>query len=108
MEQMVFSKNLSDEVSSVSDRIGLHNLQKHIGNFLIIEPYVEWKGGYSFFSSLKAFDAHTGEIVLHLENTAFNWSGLDQPLFFPLLNGLVQWIENQPIPEEQSNKQATK
>ncbi|PSV27365.1 hypothetical protein C9J44_15970 [Photobacterium sp. GB-27] len=106
MEMIVFEKDLTDKVSSVSDLIGLHNLQKHIGNFLIIEPYVEWKGGYNYVASIKAIDAKSAKEVLHLENSAFNWDGLDQPLFFPLFNGLIQWVEGREINQE--NKKTKK
>ncbi|KXF80749.1 hypothetical protein [Enterovibrio coralii] len=104
MESLVLREKLTDNVSSVSDLIGLHNLQKHIGNFLILEPYVEWKGGYNYTSSLKAIDAETGETVLYLVNDAFNWDGLDQPLFYPLFNGLIQWADGRPINEEREIK----
>ena len=73
-EKMIIERQLTDTVSNVSDLIGLHNLAKQIGPFLVVEPYVEWKGGYNFVASLKAIDPGTGETVLHLEQKAFNWA----------------------------------
>jgi len=97
MENLVFEKDLSDSVSSVSDRIGLHNLQKEIGPFLVVETYVEWKGSYDFMSKLTAFDPQSGKEVLVLEKTAFNWVGLDKPLFYPLFNAFLDWARGEEI-----------
>ena len=97
LETLVFERKLTEKVSSVSDLIGLNNLQKQIGPFLVVEPYVEWKGGYNFEASLKAIDPETGETVLHIRNAALNWAGLDQPLFFPLLNGFLEWTQGKQI-----------
>lgn len=97
VEKLVFERQLTDKVSSVSDLIGLNQLQKQIGPFLVVEPYVEWKGGYDFTASMKAVDPSTGETLLLIEQKAFNWAGLDKPLFFPLLNGVLDWATGQEI-----------
>jgi len=100
LESLVLERKLTDKVSNISDLIGLNQLQKQMGPFLVIEPYVEWKGGYNFFAQLKAVDPETGETVLLLEQNAFNWAGLDDPLFFPLLNGFLQWAKGETITTE--------
>lgn len=97
LEQLVIERKLADKVSNVSDLIGLNNLQKQIGPFLVVEPSVEWKGGYNYVGSMKATDPETGETMLMLEQHAFNWSGLDGPLFYPLLNAFADWAHGQPI-----------
>lgn len=97
LESIVITQHLSDKVATVSDLVGLNKLQASIGPFLIVEPYVEWKGGYSFMAQLKATDPSTGETVLLLEQTAFNWAGLDEPLFYPLLNAFMQWTRGERI-----------
>lgn len=97
MEALVIEKGLTDEVSGISDRIGLHNLQKQIGTFLVVETDAKWEGGYDYVAMLTAFDPQTGKDVLVLENTAFNWSGLDKPLFYPLLNAFLEWARGQEI-----------
>ena len=97
MESLVIKRKLTEKVTNVSDLIGLNQLQKQIGPFLIVEPYVEWKGGYDYFAQLKAIDAETGETVLLLEKSGFNWDGLDDPLFFPLFNGFLQWSKGESI-----------
>lgn len=100
LEEYVFKNNLAGKVTSVSDVIGLHNLQKEIGNFLVVEPYVEWKGGYNFEAEFKVLDPADGKVVFHVRNKAFNWDGLDQPLFFPMFNAFMDWIEGKTIPTE--------
>jgi hypothetical protein len=97
LETLVLERKLTDRVSNISDLIGLNQLEKQIGPFLVVQPYVEWKGGYNFFAHLKAIDPETGGAVLLLEQNAFNWAGLDDPLFFPLMNGFLQWTQGKPI-----------
>jgi len=107
LEKLVFEKGLASKVTSVSDVIGLHSLHKEIGDFLVVEPYVEWKGGYNFEAELKALDPESGKVVYHVKNKAFNWDGLDQPLFFPMFNAFLDWTEGrttqtEPKPEEKA------
>lgn len=97
LEAIVIQRNLSGTVPSISDMVGLHKLAEAIGPFLVVEPYVEWKGGYNFVAQLKATDPQTGETVLLLQQHAFNWAGLDGPLVYPLLNGFMRWTKRQEI-----------
>jgi hypothetical protein len=97
MENLVFEKGLANRVSNVSDKIGLHNLQKEIGPFLVVEPHTEWEGGYNYIASLKVFDPQSGKDVLVIKNKAFNWAGLDKPLFFPLFNAFLDWARGEKI-----------
>ena len=32
-----------------------------------------------------------------VEQTAFNWAGLDDPLFFPLFNAFLEWTKGEKI-----------
>lgn len=97
IEQLVIQKKLASSVSNISDLIGLNQLQRQIGPFLVFEPRIEAKGGYRFDGRIKAIDPETGETVLHIEHTAFNWSGLDDPLLYPLLNAFLQWTKGERI-----------
>jgi hypothetical protein len=97
LQQIVIERNLGAKVPSVSDLVGLNNLSKEIGPFLIVEPNAVFKGGYMFEGTLKATDASTGKTVLLIDTTAFNMAGLDDPLFHPMLNGFINWTRNQPI-----------
>jgi hypothetical protein len=97
LEAFVLEKKLTDRISNISDLVGLNQLQKQIGPFLVIEPLVEWKGGYNYWGHLKAIDPSTGETVFLVEQNAFNFSGLDDPLFYPLFNALLQWVRGEKI-----------
>jgi len=97
LEALVIQRNLGSKVPSVSDLVGLNNLSKEIGPFLIVEPNAAFKGGYNFEGTLKAIDAGTGKTVLWIQMTAFNMAGLDEPLFHPMLNGFINWTHDQPV-----------
>lgn len=94
MEDLVFERQLMDRVSNVSDRVGWYGLSQEIGPFLVVRPATVWEGGYDFMASLTVTDPSTGEQIVVLRNSAFNWSGLDQPLFYPLLNGFLDWAQD--------------
>lgn len=97
LQAIVIERNLGSKVPSVSDLVGLNNLSKEIGPFLIVQPNAIFKGGYNFEGTLKAIDASTGKTVLLIDTTAFNMAGLDDPLFNPMLNGFINWTRNQPV-----------
>lgn len=92
LEQYVIQKNLTDKVTSISDNIGLLNLSKNVGKFLICESNVEFKGGYSFSFDYKIINPTNSEVLLHIKHNAFNWGGLDRPLFNPVFNKYIDWI----------------
>jgi len=94
MEQMILNKGLTDKVTNVSDLIGLHHAQKHLGNFLVGTLSAEWKGAYDYTADLKVVDPKDGTVFFHARNQAVNWDGLDQPLFFPLFNAFIDWANN--------------
>lgn len=91
LEQLILSKGLTDKVTSVSDMIGLHHAQQHLGKFLVGDLETTWKGGYNFESDLKVTDPKTGKVVFHVHHAAFNWDGLDKPLFMPMFNAFIDW-----------------
>ncbi len=99
LEQFVIQKNLSDKVTSISDNIGLLNLSKSIGKFLICESNVEYKGGYNFSMEYKIINPTNAEVVLHIKHNAINWGGLDRPLFNPVFNKYIDWINSNKVKE---------
>lgn len=106
LQAIVIERNLGSKVPSVSDLVGLNNLSKEIGSFLIVEPNAVFRGGYNFEGTLKAIDASTGKTVLLIDTTAFNMAGLDDPLFNPMLNGFINWTRNRPVaPEDPATAQ---
>jgi hypothetical protein len=100
LETLVIQQGLADKVPNISDLIGLKHLSDVIGPVLVVEPQAQFEGGYRFSASLRAVDAQTGQEVLLLKNRAFNWAGLDQPLFYPLFNGFLDWTNGRPITTE--------
>jgi hypothetical protein len=97
MEALVISRGLTDRVTGISDLVGLNRLAKEIGPFLVIEPTVEWLGGYDFICTFKVTNAATGAQVLVIKRKVFNWAGLDAPLFYPMMNAFVEWSAGRPI-----------
>lgn len=97
LEALVIERNLTDKVSSISDLVGLNRLSREIGPILVVEPKVEFGGGYNFSATLKATDATTGKTVFEVRRKAFNWAGLDKPLFYPILNAFADWSEGKPV-----------
>lgn len=93
LEQYIIQNNLTDKVTSISDNIGLLNLSKNIGKFLICESNVEYKGGYDFSFEYKIINPTNAEILLHIKHNAFNWGGLDRPLFNPVFNEYIDWVK---------------
>ncbi len=97
MERLIVARQLQSTVTGATDLISLSKIQQQIGPFLILEPVVEWVGGYNHTAIIRAVDPVTGETVLHLEKTAFNWSGLDDPAIYPVMNGFLQWARGEQI-----------
>ncbi len=92
LEQFVIQNNLTDKVTSISDRIGLLNLQKQVGDYLICVMNIEFLGGYEFRFEFKIVDPSTWNVLLDIKHKAFNWSGLDRPLFNPVFNYYIDWL----------------
>jgi hypothetical protein len=86
-------QNRIENVTDTSSLISLRNMAESQGPFLVIRPYFEYKGGYDFRATLEAIDANTGETLFSAEKKAFNWAGLDKPLFYPLLNAFLDWAQ---------------
>ena len=93
LEKYVIQQNLTDKITSISDNIGLLNLSKNVGKFLICESNVEYKGGYDFTFEYKVINPTNAEVVLHIKHNAFNWGGLDRPLFNPVFNKYIDWLK---------------
>lgn len=93
LEQYVIQNGLTDKVTSISDNIGLMNLSKNVGKFLICESNVQYKGGYDFSFEYKVINPTNAEVLLHIKHSAFNWGGLDRPLFNPVFNEYIDWVK---------------
>lgn len=108
LQQRVIAKaqETGGSAAFVDNTAGLFELSKTHGPFLIVEPSVEWLGGYDYEASLRATDAGTGKIVFMARQKAFNWAGLDQPLFYPLFNAFIDWTQGVPPPPAQAKSRS--
>jgi hypothetical protein len=88
------SKKISsmDSTESIYDLAALNHLQKKIGNFLIAD-YSLTAQGYNYSFDITLTDPSNGQIVFEAGHTTLNWDGLDQPLFYPVLNSMKDWID---------------
>ncbi|NRF13837.1 hypothetical protein [Vibrio coralliilyticus] len=92
MEQLILTEGLAEKVTSISDSIGLYHAQKHLGKFLVGELSTKHKGGYNYEAELKVSDPSNGKVVFHVQHQAFNFDGLDKPLFLPMYNAFIDWV----------------
>lgn len=95
VEKMVISQKIGG-VTDASSVLSLNQLTKTTGPFLIVKPYAEHKGGYEFIAALEAIDSETATTVFRAEKKAFNWAGLDKPLFYPIFNAFMDWVDGIP------------
>jgi hypothetical protein len=101
LEQYVIQNHLTDKVTSISDNIGLNNLQKQVGNFLVCETTAQNLGGYNYLFDFKITNPANAEVLLEIKHKGFNFSGLDRPLFNPVFNYYIEWMtRNSPSPPQ--------
>ncbi|NCF26335.1 MAG: hypothetical protein GWP69_03075 [Gammaproteobacteria bacterium] len=83
-----------DTVPVVSDLTRLHYVQEHYGDHLLVGVVVKRHYASSRYEvDLKILDPATGDTVLHAHNEKYVWNHVDEPLFYPLFNALIDWIE---------------
>lgn len=99
LENIVFAKKLTSEVPSVSDRIGLYNLSKYVGEFLIAEIHFGfYRGEYEV--EIEITRSIKRDKVYHVKRRVTNWGGLKRPLLHTLFNDIYFWaIENNQTKE---------
>lgn len=95
VERLVIEKNI-DDVTDATSILSLRKLSNSTGPFLVVKPYFEYKGGYDFQASIEAVDPTTGTTMFRAQKGAFNWAGLDKPLFYPLFNSFMDWVDGIP------------
>ena len=96
VERFVLQNGI-DGVTDASSILSLSRLREEIGPFLIVKPYFEWSGGYNYSATIEAIDPEDGNVVFQAEKRAFNWGGLDKPLFYPLFNSFMDWVDGTPV-----------
>ena len=81
--------------SIFSDPTGLDHVQEHYRDHLVVgivikhhsRQYRRWE------VELKILDPATGDTVFHARNDLRVWGRYDEPLFYPLFNAFIDWIE---------------
>ncbi len=91
-EQALIEKGLTGEVVNISDLIGLHRASKYYGKFLIADLQTNIIGRHYYLGETKVLNPENGKIIFHVKKKAFNWDGLDQPLYYPMFNELAMWV----------------
>ncbi|MBU0994336.1 MAG: hypothetical protein KJ737_17735 [Proteobacteria bacterium] len=100
-KRLLIKTGIAYKVSNISDLIGLYQVQKLFGNYLVAAldfkltaPHLD---GTNSVANLKIIDPSTMKIVYHVEHRAFVVHGFDQPLLFPLFNSLIDWIKRNSV-----------
>jgi hypothetical protein len=92
MQKLIIQKGIVDQVNGSLDNIGMYNLQKEIGKFLIAQTFCEQVSKYTFEYHLEIIDPSSGETIYYIKHKGTNWSGLDRPLFNPVFNDFIVWV----------------
>ena len=105
MEQFVIKSGLSGAVSGVNDAVSLHRLSRVIGKFLVADAVLQktMAGSGSYTFTITILNPTNGETVFSATKRAFNLSGLDEPLLYPVFNALSDWVKasKELTPEEE-------
>lgn len=93
------SKGLGDIVAGYPLNPDPGELAGAIGNFLYAEANLEFNYDFLCRFSLKVINPSDGSTIYHVSHQAINITGLDRPLFNPVLNDFFSWLR------ENSNSQ---
>lgn len=93
LSSLIFRKNLQEKAINSTDPFNLYKLQKLLGNFLVIKPTFIFKGGDYYSAEMQVINPKNDVILFKIKNDAFNFSGLDHPLFYPMLNAFIKWVQ---------------
>jgi len=98
LETIIIKSDLTDQVPSLDDRIGINRAAKAYEPFLWLHWDVRDEGNDSF-TQLALTDPITLDNYFLAETEIHSGSGLtDQSNFYPLLNSLIEYLdEQQPI-----------
>jgi len=102
MEQLIFNKNLQDEITSITRVSELQELYNHIGDTLVMRINKLKVREHAYQVSFEVFDAKNGKLVLHIRNYAYLWTGIDEPLYYPMFNAILEWARGDKITTEQT------
>lgn len=92
IQREIVQEGLSNSTLDVSDEMLTGWLRHKVGNFLIADYSVRWAGEYDWIFDVRCTTSDGNETVLQIFHKGFNFSGLDQPLFYPVFNAIKEWI----------------
>lgn len=96
-ESEIVKKGLSDQIISLSDKVGLNRAYKINQPFVILNLTKVNKHGYGWFAGLMLYDPKSAEIIFQNEIWLnLMWDGwTDQGTMFPLFNSLLDYMRKQ-------------
>ena len=97
LQQDIIAKGLADEVSSVSDRVGLNNAYRHYRPFVVLKLTTEKKAGNVWYIGLRLYDPRRADYIFENEIMLDQYMGglTDQKIFYPLFNSLLDYLYEQ-------------
>lgn len=96
-ESEIVKKGLSDQIPSLSDKVGLNRAYKINQPFVILNLTKVNKPGDGWFAGLTLYDPKSAEIIFQNEIWLnLMWDGwTDQGTMFPLFNSLLDYLRKQ-------------
>lgn len=100
-EMLLIKTGIAYKVPNISDHIGLIQVQKYFGDYLIAEfdftltfPHVD---GTNSHANLKIIDPSNMKILFHVQSKAFLVGGFDDKLLYPLFNSFIDWLHKNSL-----------
>ncbi len=91
-ERFLIQKGLQDQIGDVSGFSSLSKAAGVMGDFLFADIALSASAGYQVRAVFTVYNARDAQEIYKVERQVTNWSGLDQPLFMPILNAFFDWI----------------
>lgn len=91
-ERFLIQKGLQDQIGDVSGFSSLSKAAGIMGDFLFADIALSASPGYQVKAIFTVYNARDAQEIYKVERQVTNWSGLDQPLFLPVLNGFFDYI----------------
>jgi hypothetical protein len=92
-ELKIIKDGHAETIGEVTGPIGQTRAAEIYGPFMTATFLTERDGTYSYTTTLIVRDAVDGRTLYQVRHSAFNWSGLDQPLFYPVFNAFADWVD---------------
>jgi hypothetical protein len=91
-ERFLISKGLQDQIGDVSGFSSLSKAAGILGDFMFADISLSVSAGYQVKAVFTVYNARDASEQFKIERQVTNWSGLDQPLFMPVLNAFFDWV----------------